>query len=150
MVTEPVAVSPIFIAAELKMAPEPERLIVSEPEANAFDAIVVGVAVKFAKVPPTAATATTATAARLRRIFVSGRFLIMVRVSPFSPLTRSPSEPPAWTRGLIRDESRMNGRPLRGGTRAGTARALLGYGRRWPSAVGGGCTVAKRVRPPAV
>jgi hypothetical protein len=84
MVTEPVAVSPIFIAAELKMAPEPERLIVSEPEANALDAIVVGVAVKFAKVPPTAATATTATAARLRRSFESGRFLNMVRVSPFS------------------------------------------------------------------
>jgi hypothetical protein len=82
-VTEPVAVSPIIIAAELKMAPEPERLIVSEPEAKALDAIVVGVAVKFAKVPPTAATAATATAARLRRIFVSGRFLSMVRVSPF-------------------------------------------------------------------
>ena len=49
--------SPIFIAAELKMAPEPERLIESEPEANALDAIVVGVAVKLAKVPPTAATA---------------------------------------------------------------------------------------------
>jgi hypothetical protein len=65
------------------MAPEPERLIVSEPEANALDEIVVGVAVKLAKVPPTAATATTAIAARLRRIFVSGRFLLMVRVSPF-------------------------------------------------------------------
>jgi hypothetical protein len=76
-------VSPIFIAAELKIAPEPERLIVSEPEANALDAIVVGVAVKFAKVPPTAATAATATAARLRRIFVSGRFLSMMRVGPF-------------------------------------------------------------------
>jgi hypothetical protein len=83
MVTDPVAVSPIFIATELKMAPEPERLIVSEPEANALDEIVVGVAVKLAKVPPTAATATTAIAARLRRIFVSGRFLLMVRVSPF-------------------------------------------------------------------
>jgi hypothetical protein len=76
-------VSPIFIAAELKMAPEPERLIVSEPVAKAFDEIVVGVAVKLAKVPPTVATATTAIAARLRRIFVSGRFLNMVRVSPF-------------------------------------------------------------------
>jgi len=65
------------------MAPEPERLIVREPEANALDAIVVGVAVKFAKVPPTAAIATTPTAATLRRIFESGRFLIMMRVSPF-------------------------------------------------------------------
>jgi hypothetical protein len=75
-------VSPIFIATELKMAPEPERLIVSEPEANAFDEIVVGVAVKLAKVPPTVATATAAIAAMLRRIFVSGRFF-MVRVGPF-------------------------------------------------------------------
>jgi hypothetical protein len=77
IVTEPVAVSPIFIAAELKMAPEPERLIVSEPEANALDEIVVGVAVKLAKVPPTAATAAIEITARLRRIFVSGRFLSM-------------------------------------------------------------------------
>jgi hypothetical protein len=83
IVTEPVAVSPIFIAAELKMAPEPERLIVSEPEAKALDAIVVGVAVKLAKVPPTAATVTTETAARLRRIFESGSFLSIVRASPF-------------------------------------------------------------------
>src|SRR4051812_27885880 len=97
------------MAAELKMAPEPERLMVSEPEANALDAIVVGVALKFAKVPPTVATAATARAARLRRIFVSGRFLSMVRVSPFSPLTRSPSEPSAWRRGLPRNESRMSG-----------------------------------------
>jgi len=67
-------VSPIFIAAEEKIAPEPERLIVSEPEAKALDAIVVGVAVKFAKVPPTAATATTEIAAKLRRSFESGRF----------------------------------------------------------------------------
>jgi hypothetical protein len=66
------------------MAPEPERVIVSEPEAKALDAIVVGVAVKLAKVPPTAATATTETAARLRRIFDSGRFLNIVRVSPFT------------------------------------------------------------------
>jgi hypothetical protein len=56
---------------------------VSEPEANALDEIVVGVAVKFAKVPPTAATATTEIAARVRRIFVRGRFLNMCRVSPF-------------------------------------------------------------------
>jgi hypothetical protein len=83
IVTWPVAVSPIFIAAELKMAPEPERVMVSEPEANALDEIVVGVAVKLAKVPPTVATATTEIAARLRRIFVSGRFLLMVRVDPF-------------------------------------------------------------------
>jgi hypothetical protein len=71
------------MAAELKIAPEPERLIVSEPEANALELIVVGVAVKLAKVPPTAATAATEIAARLRRIFVSGRFLIMVRVGSF-------------------------------------------------------------------
>jgi hypothetical protein len=57
--------------------------MVSEPEANALDEIVVGVAVKLAKVPPTVATATTEIAARLRRIFVSGRFLLMVRVDPF-------------------------------------------------------------------
>jgi hypothetical protein len=84
IVTEPVAVSPIFIAAELKIAPEPERLIVSEPDANALDEIVVGVAVKFAKVPPTVAIATTEIAAMLRRIFVSGRFLLMVRLCPFA------------------------------------------------------------------
>src|SRR5881628_2395427 len=93
MVTEPVAVSPIFIAEAVKMAPEPERLIVSVPEANAFDAIVVGLAVKLAKVPPTAATATSARAARLRRIFVSGRFLNMVRVSPFVVDTHSIGRP---------------------------------------------------------
>src|SRR6266480_2443487 len=89
MVTEPVAVSPIFIAAEVKIAPEPDRLIVSEPEANALDEIVVGVAVKLAKVPPTVATAATEIAARLRRIFVSGRFLVIVRVSPFSVDSRT-------------------------------------------------------------
>jgi hypothetical protein len=44
---------------------------------------VVGVAVKLAKVPPTAATVMTDTAARLRRIFDRGRFLSIVRVSPF-------------------------------------------------------------------
>src|SRR5919198_5321136 len=84
MVTEPVAVSPIFIAEALKIAPEPERLIVSEPEAKALDAIVVGVAVKLAKVPPTAATVTTDTAASVRRIFESGSFLSIVRASPFT------------------------------------------------------------------
>jgi hypothetical protein len=36
--------------------------------------------VKFAKVPPTAATASTETAAKLRRIFDSGRFLSIERV----------------------------------------------------------------------
>jgi hypothetical protein len=75
--------SPIFIAAELKIAPEPERVIVSEPDANALDAIDVGVAVKLAKVPPTAAIVMTETAARVRRIFDSGRFLSILRVSPF-------------------------------------------------------------------
>jgi hypothetical protein len=64
----------------LKMAPEPERLIVSVPEAKALDEMEVGVAVKFAKVPPTAATAITETAARLRRIFDIGRFLSILRV----------------------------------------------------------------------
>jgi hypothetical protein len=67
----------------LKMAPEPERVMVSVPDAKALEAIAVGVAVKFAKVPPTAATAMTETAARLRRIFDSGRFLSIERVSPF-------------------------------------------------------------------
>jgi hypothetical protein len=79
-----VSESPIFIAEALKMAPEPERVIESEPEANALEAIEVGVAVKLAKVPQTAATATTETAARLRRIFDSGRFLSIWCVSPFS------------------------------------------------------------------
>jgi hypothetical protein len=100
MVTEPVAVSPIFIATELKMAPEPERLIVSEPEANALDEIVVGVAVKLAKVPPTVATATAAIAAMLRRIFVSGRFLLMVRVGPFSVDTLTIGTARMETRGV--------------------------------------------------
>src|ERR1700704_5517733 len=105
MVTEPVTESPIFIAEALKMAPEPERVIESVPDAKAFDAIVVGVAVKLAKVPPTAATAITETAARLRRIFDSGRFLSIVRVSPFGLMTRSPSARPEWGRGLRRNES---------------------------------------------
>jgi hypothetical protein len=96
--------SPIFIAEELKMAPEPERVIVSVPEAKALEAIAVGVAVKFAKVPPTAATAMTEMAAKLRRIFDSGRFLSMVRVIPFGWLTRSPSAPLEWGRGLRRNE----------------------------------------------
>ena len=48
-----------------------------------LDAIAVGVAVKFAKVPPTAATAIAETAAKLRRIFDSGRFLSIERVIPF-------------------------------------------------------------------
>jgi hypothetical protein len=65
------------------MAPDPERVIESVPEAKALDAIAVGVAVKFAKVPPTAATAITETAAKLRRIFDRGRFLSIERVSPF-------------------------------------------------------------------
>ena len=83
IVTVPVTESPIFIAEALKIAPDPERVIESVPEAKALDAIAVGDAVKFAKVPPTAATASTETAARLRRIFDSGRFLSIVRVSPF-------------------------------------------------------------------
>jgi hypothetical protein len=72
---------------------------VSEPEANALDEIVVGVAVKFAKVPPTVATAATEIAARLRRIFVSGRFLLIVRVSPFSVDTVSIGPARMETRG---------------------------------------------------
>ena len=75
IVTEPVDVSPIFIAEALKMAPEPERVIVSEPDANALESIAVGVAVKLAKVPPTAATVTTETAASVSRIFWSGEVL---------------------------------------------------------------------------
>jgi hypothetical protein len=67
----------------VKMAPEPERVIERVPEAKAFDAIAVGVAVKLAKVPPTAATAIREMAARLRRIFDRGRFLSILRVSPF-------------------------------------------------------------------
>src|SRR5207247_11451578 len=73
IVTVPVTESPIFIAEALKMAPDPERVIESVPEAKALDAIAVGGAVKFAKVPPTAATASTETAARLRRTPDSGR-----------------------------------------------------------------------------
>jgi len=75
IVIDPVAVSPIFIAEALKMAPEPERVIVSEPDANAFAEIDVGVEVKLAKVPPIAATEIAPRAARLRRILVRGRFL---------------------------------------------------------------------------
>src|SRR2546430_3260017 len=110
MVTDPVAVSPIFIGEELKIAQEPERLIVSEPEAKALDAIVVGVAVKLAKVPPTAATVTTETAARLRKIFDSGRFLSIVRASPFW-LTRKASTAPECARGPTQDESGRNANP---------------------------------------
>ncbi|HMH39948.1 MAG TPA: hypothetical protein VK532_02020 [Gaiellaceae bacterium] len=80
IVTVPVTESPIFIAEALKIAPDPVRVIVSEPDAKALEAIEVGVAVKLAKVPPTAPTAMTDTAARLRRIFDSGRFLSMLRV----------------------------------------------------------------------
>jgi hypothetical protein len=69
IVTEPDAVSPIFIADREKIAPEPERLIASEPVANALEEIDVGVAVKFANVPPIAPTETIATAAPLRRSF---------------------------------------------------------------------------------
>src|SRR6478672_2436731 len=65
------------------MAPEPERVIESVPEAKALDAIAVGVAVKLAKVPPTAATAITEIAARVRRIFDSGRFLSICVSVPF-------------------------------------------------------------------
>jgi len=98
IVTEPVAESPIFIAEAEKMAPDPERVIESEPAANALEAIEVGVAVKFAKVPPTAATATTATVASERRIFVNVRFLNM-RVPFLGEWTRTASEPPGWVQG---------------------------------------------------
>jgi hypothetical protein len=70
----------IFIAEALMIAPEPARVIVSVPEAKALDEIEVGVAVKFAKDPPTAATAITEMAARLRMIFDVGRFLNTLRV----------------------------------------------------------------------
>jgi hypothetical protein len=52
-----------------KMAPEPERLMVSVPLANALLAIVVGVAVKLAYVPPIAATEATPTAATVAMSF---------------------------------------------------------------------------------
>ena len=81
--TEPVTESPIFIVEAVKMAPEPERVIESVPEAKALDAIAVGVAVKLAKVPPTAATAITEVAARVRRIFDRGRFLSICVSVPF-------------------------------------------------------------------
>src|SRR5437868_11959496 len=68
--TEPVAVSPIFIAAALNTAPEPERLIVSEPLEKALFEMVVGVAVKLAYVPPVATVVTAPTAASVARIFV--------------------------------------------------------------------------------
>jgi hypothetical protein len=55
---------------ELKIAPEPERLIVRVPLVNAFDEIVVGEAVKFAYVPPTATAETAAIEASVRRILV--------------------------------------------------------------------------------
>jgi len=53
IVPEPVTESPIFTAEALKMAPEPVRVMESEPEAKALDEIVVGVAVKLATVLPT-------------------------------------------------------------------------------------------------
>src|SRR5919201_1915420 len=118
------------------MAPEPDRVIDSEPDANALEAIVVGVAVKLAKVPPTAATVTTETAAKVSRIFVRGRFLSIVRVSPFEWLTRRASDPPEWVRGPVRNEfgrsldrakaalSRGTGTAASRGTCAGRARAL--------------------------
>src|SRR5947208_17008109 len=98
MVTEPVAVSPIFIAEAEKMAPEPERVIVSEPAANALEAIEVGVAVKFAKVPPTAATATTATAASERRVFLNMRSL-NIACPLLGEWTRRASDRPEWVQG---------------------------------------------------
>jgi hypothetical protein len=92
IVTEPETESPIFSAAELKIAPEPERHISSVPEAKAFDAIVVEAAVQLAKVPPIAATAITAVAARLRRIFERGSLLSILRVVLLvgDPLTIGP------------------------------------------------------------
>jgi len=103
MVTEPVTESPIFIAEALKMAPEPERVIESVPEAKALDAIAVGVAVKLAKVPPTAATATTEMAARLRRIFDGGRFLSMLRVNPFLVVDTLSIGPPRMETGVTQE-----------------------------------------------
>jgi len=75
IVTEPLVLSPIFIADALRTAPDPERDIVSEPLANALFEIVVGVAVKFAYVPPTATTANAPSAAVVRRtLFVLSAF----------------------------------------------------------------------------
>src|SRR5690242_11764449 len=69
IVTEPVASSPILAAESAKTAPLPDRVIVSEPDVNALFEIVVGVAVKLAYVPPTAAIETVPTAAIVARTF---------------------------------------------------------------------------------
>jgi hypothetical protein len=107
MVIEPVAESPIFIAEAEKMAPEPERVIVNDPVANALDATEVGVAVKFAKVPPTAATVTAATAAAERRIFVNVLFFNM-HVPFWEEWTRRASEPAEWVQGISAYEFRRS------------------------------------------
>ena len=93
IVIEPDAVSPIFIDESEKIAPEPERLIASEPVANALDEIDVGVAVKFAKVPPTAPTETIATAAALSRSFWKVSFLSILRAVPFEVDTHTIGRP---------------------------------------------------------
>jgi hypothetical protein len=63
-------VSPIFIAEALKTAPEPDRLIVTEPLVIALFEMVVGVAVKFAYVPAIVAAEIPPTAATVRRILL--------------------------------------------------------------------------------
>ena len=75
MVREPVASWPIFCAETLKMAPEPERPIERVPVANALDAIVTGVAVKFAYVPPSAPAEMTPTARTESMVFLAMRAL---------------------------------------------------------------------------
>ena len=112
IVIEPVAVSPIFIAEAEKIAPEPERVMDSDPVVNALDATEVGVAVKFAKVPPTAATATIATAPSERRIFVNVVFLNM-RVPFWGEWTRRASERAGWVQAPAAYEFSRSDRALR-------------------------------------
>ena len=81
----------------------------SDPVVNALDATEVGVAVKFAKVPPTAATATIATAPSERRIFVNVVFLNM-RVPFWGDWTRRASERAGWVQAPAAYEFSRSGR----------------------------------------
>jgi hypothetical protein len=74
-VIEPFEASPIFIAEALKTAPEPDRLIVTEPLVIALFEIVVGVPLKFAYVPAIVAAEIPPTAASVRRIL----FRVLIR-----------------------------------------------------------------------
>ena len=112
--TEPVAVSPIFIAAALNTAPEPERLIVSEPLEKALFEMVVGVAVKLAYVPPVATIVTAPTAASVARIFVVftrsiGVLSGGVRHSPGSDAAGAERVPVRCESGRRRPRARSSG-----------------------------------------